>query len=64
MPGFNTMKIDGKTMKPKELMQTILNIRPSWGNSTMPALGDLPTYTIDYHKDWAFNDLSAESIKS
>jgi len=62
MPGFNTMKIDGNSMKPKELMQTILNIRPSWGNSTMPPLSDLPTHTIDYAKDYDFKDLTAESI--
>jgi len=31
MPGFNTMKIDGKTLKPKELKQTILDISPTWG---------------------------------
>lgn len=62
MPGFNTMKIDGQNMKPKELMQTILNIRPSWGNSTMPPLIDLPHTMIDYAKDYDFTDLTAESI--
>jgi len=62
MPGFNTMKIDGNTLKPKDLKQTILDISTTWGMQTLPPLNELPVRHIDFAKEYDFSDLSAHSI--
>lgn len=62
LPGFNTMKIDGDTNKPKELKETILDITKVYGQNTAPPLEDIPVHTVDFTYDYGISDLSAESI--
>lgn len=58
------MKIDGDTVHPKELKETILDITKAYGSKTPPPLDSIPMHTIDFSKDYGITDLSADSIYS
>lgn len=62
LPGFNTMKIDESTMKPKELKETIMDITKAYGQAQAPSLEDMPTHVVDFGRDYGFEDMSAETL--
>jgi hypothetical protein len=63
LPGFNTFKID-ENQTPKSLKMTSLDITKVYGKETLPPLSEIPSFTLDFEKDYGFNDLTVESIKS
>jgi len=62
LPGFNTMKIDGKTSVPKDLKEYILDITPTFGMDSLPKLDELNVRTVDFAKDFGIEDLTPQSI--
>ena len=63
-PGFNVMKIDKKTLAPKDLTLTVLDVNKtiSENYSSPPKLDDIPIHHVDYSKDFKFKDLTPSSI--
>jgi hypothetical protein len=60
MPGFNTFKIDHKSLAPKSLIETSMDIFKMIGKDLKTAsnLNNIPVYEVNYEKLYGFKNLS------
>lgn len=62
LPGFNTFKINHKTLKPTDLIETSLDITKTYGKEEIPPLKSIKTFTVNFAKDFGITDLTAKTI--